>query len=186
MRSRIGLLAALWSVCALLSPATAEVIERIVAVVDSRPLLLSEVRLLQQVRGDSEAAAREALVDEWLMFSEAARLPQFAPTPEEETAALGSLELRAPGPTPPTEADLRRLARRQATIVKYVDFRFRPQVRVEEAAVAALYATEFPAGAPPFAEVADALRARLTARDLDRRIEEWVKELRQGADIRYN
>jgi hypothetical protein len=170
--------------CAL--SARAEVIERIVAVVDGRPLLLSEVRLLQQVNGQDEATARAALVDEWLMFSEAARLPQLAPTPEEETRALQSLELRAPGPRPPAEADLRRLARRQATIVKYVDFRFRPQVRVDEAKVAALYAAQYPAGTPPLSEVAETLRARLTERDLDQRIEEWIKELRAGSDVRYN
>lgn len=184
MRSRVASVLAGFFLAT--GPVHAEVIERIVAVVDGRPLLLSEVRLLQQVRGDSEEMARAALVDEWLMFAEAARLPQLAPTPEEEARALQSLELRAPGPTPPAEADLRRLARRQATLVKYVDFRFRPQVRVDDAAVAALYATEFPAGTPPLAEVAETLRARLTERDLDRRIEEWIKELRAAADIRYN
>jgi hypothetical protein len=180
-----------WWVTALLAllaaaPVSAEVLERIVAVVDGRPLLLSEVRLIQQVTGQDEAVARAALVDEWLMFSEAARLPQLAPTPEEEARARASLELRAPGPTPPAEADLRRLARRQATIVKYVDFRFRPQVRVDDAAVAALYAAEFPSGTPALGDVAEALRARITERELDRRIEEWIKELRTAADIRYN
>jgi hypothetical protein len=198
MRSNgpVGLLAVVLLALLSGSPASAEVLERILAVVDGRPLLLSEVRLLQQVTGQDEAAARAALVDEWLMFSEAARLPQLAPTPEEEARALASLELprlgvdawgkRAPGPTPPAEADLRRLARRQATIVKYVDFRFRPQVRVDEAAVAALYAAEFPSGTPALGEVAETLRARITERDLDRRIEEWIKELRTAADIRYN
>jgi hypothetical protein len=188
MRSSARLLSLALPGLLLLVPGagSGEVIERIVAVVDGRPLLLSEVRLLQQVRGDTEEATRAALIDEWLMFAEAARLPQLAPTPEEEARALKSLELRAPGPTPPAEEDLRRVARRQATILKYVDFRFRPQVRVEEAAVAALYAAEYPTGTPPLADVADKLRARLLARDLDRRIEEWVKELRSGADIRYN
>jgi hypothetical protein len=58
------------------------------------------------------------------------------------------------------------MARRQATILKYVDFRFRPQVRVTS-------------------EDAEE-RARLEADDLDARIEAWVKDLRAGARIRYN
>lgn len=189
MRSSARRVVAIAFLVALLvfpSALAAEVIERIVAVVDGRPLLLSEVRLLQQVRGETEEVTREALVDEVLMFGEAARLPQLAPTADEETRALASLELRAPGPVSPAVDDLRRVARRQATILKYVDFRFRPQVRVDDAAVAALYASEHPAGQPPLTEVAESLRARLVARDLDRRIEEWVKELRAGADVRYN
>ena len=186
MRSNARRAAFFLSALLTAAPARAAVIERIVAVVDGRPLLLSEVRLLQKVSGQDEATARAALVDEWLMFSEAARLPQLAPTPEEEARALASLELRAPGTTPPAEADLRRLARRQATIVKSVDFRFRPQVRVDEAAVAALYAAEYPAGTPPLSELAETLRARLLERELDRRIEEWIKELRTAADVRYN
>ncbi len=186
MRSR-GRVLLLLSVL-MLRPAgvSAQVVERIVAVVDGRPLLLSELKVMQQVRGDTEDVAREALVDEWLMFSEATRLPQLTPTVEEEQAALASLRPRASGAVAPTPEDLRRVARRQATIVKYVDFRFRPQARVEEAAVRAAYAAEYPAGDPPFEVVAATLRAQLLARDLDRRIEEWVKELRQAADVRYN
>jgi hypothetical protein len=64
------------------------------------------------------------------------------------------------------EPDLRRLVRRQAAILKFVEFRFRPQVRV---------AADLPA------EERDAEMRRA----LDERIEAWVKELRAGAEIRY-
>ena len=168
------------------APASGEVVERIVAVVDGRPLLLSELKVMQQVRGDSLEDAREALVDEWLMFKEAGRLPQLGPTAEEETAAAASVRLRAPAAVAPTPEDLRRVARRQATILKYVAFRFRPQARVEEAAVRAAYTAAHPSGEPSFEAVAPELRTRLLEQDLDRRIEEWVKELRQAAVVRYN
>ena len=59
------------------------------------------------------------------------------------------------------------MARRQATILKYVDFRFRPQVRVT---------AEDPGGEG----------ARSTADELDARIEAWVKDLRAAAEVRYN
>ena len=121
----------LLAVLALAAPASAapRVIERVLAVVDARPVLLSELRLAQQVRGEEAGPALEALIDEHLMFAEAVRLPQAALTDAEEAAALASLGALVPGARADAEA-LRRMARRQATILKYVDFRFRPQVRI--------------------------------------------------------
>lgn len=146
------------------SGAATRVVERVLAVVAGRPVLLSEVRVAQEVRGESEAEALEALIDEHLMFAEAVRLPQAALTAAEEAGALRSLTEKVPGFRDPDA--LARMARRQATIVKYVDFRFRPQVRV---------AAEDPGE-----------RARLEAAELDARIEAWVKDLRASADVRYN
>jgi hypothetical protein len=187
MRSSSALAAAL---CTLLAgPAFADVLlERILAVVEGRPLLLSEVRLLQAVRGLEEKAALEELIDERLMLREAGRLVQSAVLPEEEERALErlretSLPARAASP-----AELRRLVRRQTAIVKYIDFRFRPQVSVSEADVRRAYDARHGGepGAPvPEAEAA-ALRESLTQKALDERIEAWVAELRATADIRYN
>ena len=144
------------------------VVERILAVVDGRPVLLSEVRVVEQVTGQDRARALEALIDERLMFREAARLPQATVTEDEEARALESLLARSgPAVAGVPEGDLRKLARRQATILKYVDFRFLPQVRVDD-------------------EVEPEAREALAAEDLRRRIEAWVKELRLGADVRYN
>jgi hypothetical protein len=143
----------------------AKIVERVLAVVDARPVLLSELRLARQVRAEEAGPALEALIDEHLMFAEALRLPQAALTDAEEAAALASLQAQMPGAAGDADA-LRRMARRQATILKYVDFRFRPQVRV-----AAADAEE---------------KARLEAEELDARIEAWVKELRASAEVRYN
>jgi hypothetical protein len=153
-------------VLALAVPAAAapRVIERVLAVVDARPVLLSELRLAQQTRGEEAGPALEALIDEHLMFAEALRLPQAALTEAEEAAAVASLQARVPGAVD-AEA-LRRMARRQATILKYVDFRFRPQVRV---------VAESPEE-----------KVRLEAEELDARIEAWVKDLRASAEVRYN
>lgn len=164
MLSRLG---AAWLVLALVAPGRSEdarIVERVLAVVDARPVLLSELRLAQQVRGEDSGPALEALIDEHLMFAEAMRLPQAALTDAEEAAAMASLSARVPGAGDPDA--LRRMARRQATILKYVDFRFRPQVRVT---------AEDPAE-----------KARLEAAELDARIEEWVKDLRAAAEVRYN
>jgi hypothetical protein len=168
--------------------AQGHVVERILAVVDGRPLLLSEVQVLGRLRGLEAKAAVDALIDERLMFREAARLPEATVSAEEEERAYRELASRVPSGAGATEDDLRRLARRQTAILKYIDFRFRPQVRVEEAEVRAAYDRERAARpeTPAYEAAAPGLRARLERAELDQRIEEWVKELRAGADIRYN
>ena len=187
MRSRApaAILAAL-----LAAPGAAQgnVVERILAVVDGRPLLLSEVRVLERLRGLDRQAAVDALIDERIMFREASRLPQAVVTAEEEERAYRELAARVPAGSGATDEELRRLARRQTAILKYIEFRFRPQVRVEDAEVRAAWdqvRAERP-DTPPFEEAAPALRARLESEELDKRIEEWVGELRAGAEIRYN
>jgi hypothetical protein len=159
-------------------------LERVLAVVDRRPVLLSEVRLVEEVRGLPEKAALDALIDERLMFQEATRLSPSAVSEEEETRAVQPLlarQLRA------SEADLRGLARRQLAILRYVELRFRPQVRVsdEEVQEAWRRAWEGRADAPPLAVAGDALREELLARRLDQRVEQWVRELRDRAEVRY-
>jgi hypothetical protein len=146
----------------------ADVVERILAAVDDRPVLLSEVRVVEVVRGLAHEQALEALIDERLMFEQAARLPQTAVS--EDEVRRGVEELLAAHPALAGrvgEADLRRLVRRQAAILKFVQFRFRPQVRVAD-------------------ELPPEEREAAVRRALDERIEAWVKGLRAGAEVRYN
>jgi hypothetical protein len=184
MPSRAPLALALLAAAAL---ATAgELVERIVAVVDERPLLLSEVRTLAAVRGLAPEAALQAAIDERLMHAEASRLAQAEVRPEEERRALAALLARENPPAGVPEADLVRLVRRQIAILKYVEFRFRPQVRVDDAAVRAAWekdAVGRPSG-PALEDAQDAIRARLEREALDQRVEAWVQELRARADVR--
>ena len=165
-----------------------EVVERIVAVLDERPLLLSEVRALMAVRGLPEEVALEAAIDERLMHIEAARLPQTDVSTEEEDRALALLlETRPRLRAEVTEPDLRRLLRRQLAILKYVEFRFRPQVRVSDDEARRAWEEEqagSPAG-PALEDAQEEIRSRLERRALDERIEAWVKDLRARADVRY-
>jgi hypothetical protein len=165
-------------------PASVTVVERILAVVDGTPILLSEVALLERLRGVPRADALEAVIDERLMFREAVRLSQTALTAEEEERAF--LGLRADARGAGTDAELRRLSRRQAAILKYVDFRFRPQVRIDDEAVRREWEGTRPADALPSAAERESIERRLAARELDAKIEAWVKELRTGAQVRYN
>ena len=163
---------------------TRTTIERVVAVVNSRPVLLSELHAFERVRGLAEAAALEALVDERLMYVEAARLPQAEVLPEEEQRAASELATRRPELAELPVGDLRRLVRRQVAILKYVEFRFRPQLRVGDEEVRAAFAAD-PAAGDSFEAAKEAVRARLERRALDERVEAWVRELRERAEVRY-
>ena len=163
----------------------ADTIERVLAVVDGHPLLLSDVSDLERVRGLGEDAALEAAIDERLMFQEASRLAQTEVLKDEEERALAELVERKPilrEQVP--EAGLRRILRRQITILKYVEFRFRPQLRVSDEEVRAAYEADPQAGASWEAEK-EKIRERLERRALDERIEAWVRELRSRAEVRY-
>ncbi len=190
MRSRVAaaLVASLVPAAAAASPAPTETVERIVAVVDDRPVLLSELQAHEAVSGLPEDKALEAAIDERLMHAEAARIPQAEVTAEEEDKALALLLETHPAlRTEVSEAELRRLLHRQLSILKYVEFRFRPQLRVSDEEVRQAWREEQagrPAG-PAFEDEQDAIRARLERRALDERVEAWVKELRARADVRY-
>jgi hypothetical protein len=164
-----------------------ELAERIVAVVDERPLLLSDVRALAAVRRLAPEQALEALIEERLMLAEVSRAAQATVSRQQEDEALVALvaankELTALVPEP----DLRRLARRQLAILQYVELRFRPQVQVSDEDVRRAWELEqaAPAGTP-LEDAQAAIRSRLERRALDERIEAWVAELRARADVRY-
>lgn len=164
------------------SPAT---IERVVVVVDGRPLLLSDVSDLARVRGLGEEAALEAVIDERLMYQEASRLTQTEVLADEEERALAALLERKPAlPAEVGEVGLRRILRRQITILKYVEFRFRPQLRVSDQQVRAAFESDPQAG-ESFEAEKERIRERLERRALDERVEAWVRELRVRADVRY-
>ena len=66
-------------------------------------------------------------------------------------------------------AELRRLLQRQLAILKYIDFRFQPQIRISEEALREAWNEDYrgqPEG-PPFEEAVPELRARLERRGLD-------------------
>jgi len=173
----------------LLGPSRApagEVIERILAVVDDEPILLTEVELLARVRGVPQDKALEARIDEQLMQRAASRLGMGS---RDDEAAYQSLRERAPAlaADPELEPGLRRIARRQAAILHYIDLRLRPLVRVSAEEIQHAYEKEYPGPERPSLESVEAeLSQRLSAQQLDQRIEEWVSELRSSAEIRYN
>ncbi len=188
-RRRLACGIALWLSVAASSPARAEILERVLAVLDGAPVLMSEVAVFARLKGLEPGIALEGTIDEILMFREASRLPEANLSADEEARATEQLAGTLAGSATPVDvALLRRIARRQAAILKYVAFRFSPQVKIDEAAVAKAYAAEIAGrpGAAPLSSVFSEIESRLAARALDERIEAWVSELRSGARIRKN
>jgi hypothetical protein len=157
----------------------AETLERVLAIVDERPVYLSDVRAVERLDHLGRNDARERVIDEMLLFREANRLPQVTtPVPEPEESGTEPVD---------EEARARAFARR-AAIRRYAAFRFRPQVRLDDEAVRRAYRErwETKVDPPPFAAVSAELREQLIAQAVDRAMEAWVKDLRAAAHIRYN
>lgn len=160
------------------------VIERTVAFVNKRPVLLSEVELAKALLKVDEKEAVERAIDESLMYEDASRLSGDPPPVETVNRAVLALREKAgPGFAP---AALRRKALVQLAIGRYIELRLLPQVRVEDDEVRRAFSERVANDPqpPPFTLVADAIRETLERRALDQKIEEWVASLRRREDIR--
>jgi len=159
-------------------------IERTLAFVNKKPVLLSDVELTRALLRIDEKEALEQTIDEALMFEEASRLLGEPPRPESVESALEALREKAgPGFT---AAALRRKTLVQLAIASYIDIRLRPLVRVDDAEVRKVFNDRLAAEALPesFSVVAPEIRNILERRALDQRIEEWIASLRQREDVR--
>ena len=159
-------------------------VEKTMAFVNKRPVLLSDVELAKALLKLDDAGALERSIDESLMYEEASRLLSESPGEDLVGAAIEELREKAgerfEGPA------LRRKALVQLAIASYIDLRLRPLIRVDDAQVRKVFnervATD--PDPPPFSQAGPAIRETLEARALDAKIEEWVAELRMRADIR--
>lgn len=188
-RTPAGILGLMGLALLFARPASAAVVERVLASVDGRPILQSEAQAFAALRGMETSASLDALIDERLMYREASRLPAAAATAAEEEAAEANVRAERPEAIAHLRpVDLRALLRRQIVILRYIELRFRPQVRIGEEVVREAYDAEYAGrpSPPAYAEVAAEIEEGLVRRDLDSRIEAWVRELRAGAEIRYN
>ena len=186
MRSkrRLVLPAFLLAFAALVPAVAGTVVERTLAFVNRRPILLSEVQLTRALLVLDEKEALERTIDEVMMFEEASRLLSDAPPPQNLDAAIATLREIA-GPEFP-EAALRRKALVQIAIASYIDVRLRPLIRVDDAEVTKLFNERLAKEVPPpsFTVASLEIREFLARQALDRRIEEWVTSLRRREEVR--
>ncbi len=186
--------------------------DRLVAVVDGDPILLSGVGrviglgLVEQVSGENrsqlERRVLDALIDQRLRLHEIER-HNFAPLPPDEIdrqleriradfANPGELSMQL-GALGLDQAGLRLLVTRQLRVLVYVEQRLGPRVFVKLEDIRAYYdgvlVAEMAAQGlepPPLEEVRDQIRDLLHERQLNREIEAWTEELRLAADVADN
>jgi len=160
------------------------VVERTLAFVNKKPILLSEVELTRALLKLDEKEALERTIDEVMMFEEASRLLDTPPLPKDVATALLSLQEKA-GPGFSLQA-LKRKAIVQLVIASYIDVRLRPLVRVEDAEVRRIFNERFAIDAQtaPLSLAAPEIHDLLERRALDQKIEEWVASLRRREEVR--
>ena len=183
-RRRLFLSAFLLAFAAVIPTLAGTVVERTLAFVNRRPILLSEVQLTRALLGLDEKEALERTIDEVMMFEEASRLLSDAPPPDNLAAAMAALREIA-GPEFP-EAALKRKALAQIAIASYIDVRLRPLIRVDDAEVTKIFNERLAKEVPPpsFTVASVEIRELLQRRALDQRIEEWVTSLRRREEVR--
>lgn len=193
-----------------------EVIDRLVAIVNSTPILQSdwEVALRCEAMMDgrtpeelSQAEQRDVfnrLVDQELVREQ---MRGFAITPVTDADVDARItEIRSQIPSVKTDAewkqllerdgiaerDVRERVRSQLEILRFLDARMRPLVRVEYRAISQYYREHYlpelqKRGAPtvPLSEVSDKIREIITQQRMDDQITAWLQTLREGADIRF-
>ncbi len=183
-------------------------VDRLVAVVDDDPILLSDIGrvvsfgLVEKVAGESESQLErrvlDGLIDQRLRLHEIER-HNFAPLPPAEIdRQLERIRTGSAGDDSPPrraalgfdEPGLRMLVARQLRVLVYVEQRLGPRVFVKLEAIRAYYddvlAAEM-AGqdleSPPLEEVRDQIRDLLHEQQLNQEIEAWTEELRLEADV---
>jgi peptidyl-prolyl cis-trans isomerase SurA len=185
-------------------PAAAELVDRIVAIVDRDVVLLSEAEqagAIARVRSGEQARLAEVverLIEARLVEREVERFTSD-PVPsvvvdealDEVRSRFSSEadfqeELHRGGLTP---AELRSELARQIEVTRYLERRFRALSFVSEEEVETYYRDELPerlggADVPPLAEVAPLIRQLLEEREFNRRVEEWLDGLLSRSKIK--
>jgi parvulin-like peptidyl-prolyl isomerase len=199
----VSLAICLWAL-AIFSPAQ-EVIDRIVARVDTDIILLSDVRELARYqsfvdeKAESDSQILDRLIDQWIVRNEAkaALFPQ--PSDEEVQRSLDRLKRSFSTPEAfedretaagLTNEDLVRMLTRQLYLSNYLDSRFRASVQIDEKDIEEFYKTrvvprsESRGQTPPTMDAARGfIQEALVQRAINEQADRWLKESRSRIRI---
>jgi peptidyl-prolyl cis-trans isomerase SurA len=179
---------------------TQQVVDRIVARVDHDVITQSDLnelgRFQKLVDGKQQPSAdrlRER-VEQWIVNREASLSGFRAPDAKAADKAFTNLQKRIGTPAEfekklkevgLTASQVKQMLERQIFLSRYLDYKFRPEVQVNERQIEEYYRkTLVPelkrAGQnlPPLASVADKIREVLVERGINQRATEWLDEMR--------
>jgi peptidyl-prolyl cis-trans isomerase SurA len=199
MRGRIPI--ALLALSLPLAAAGQQVVDRIVARVDSDVITKSELDELgdfqKLVSGKAQTADERLreLVEQWMVGREATYAGFHAPAPAAVDKAYADLEKRFPSPEAfarkreemgLTQEGVRKMLECQLLLSSYLDYKFRPQVQVTEDDVEEYYRkTLVPElkregqPVPSLESVADRIREVLIERGISRLSADWLDQMKE-------
>jgi hypothetical protein len=180
-------------------------VDRIVARVEGDIILLSEVRELtayQQLidgRSQSPQDLIKALVEQWVVRTEAQESRFPSTPPADIDAELNRIQNTFPNPQAYrdrlaaaglTPQALRRIVEQQLYLERYLDYKFRPAVQIDDQAVLQYYEEELTPALrargqtlPPLDEVSDRIREVLVQRSITERADTWFEETKSRLQI---
>ena len=186
-------------------PQRPEMVDRIVARIEGDIILLSEARELgayqQLIDGHAQAEDQlvGALIEQWVVRNEAEQSQFSLPAAEDVDAEINRIQSRfgnaeafrgrlaAVGLT---EQSLRRIVEQQIYLERYLDYKFRPAIQIEDTAISKYYQEEL---APPLRaqgqtppsldDVREQIREVLVQRGINERADTWFEETKSRLQI---
>ncbi|HTP68379.1 MAG TPA: hypothetical protein VMJ35_05700 [Dongiaceae bacterium] len=177
-----------------------EVIDRIVARVDTDIILLSDVRELAQYqqlvdgKAQSDAEILDRLIDQWIVRQEAKAALFPVPSDDDVNRSLERLKRSFSSSEAFEERkkqsglsddDVRRMLRSQLYLSNYLDSRFRASIQIDDKAIQEFYTNRVVSRAesrghtPPTLDAArDFIQEALVQRAINEQADKWLKESR--------
>lgn len=202
---RAAAIALLLAVLAAGVASAQEVIDRIVARLDTDIILLSDVRELAQYqqfadgKSETDAEILDRLIDQYIVKTEAKAALFPVPTDEDVNRSLQRLKRTFSSPEEYEERkkqsglsddDIRKILRSQTYLSNYLDSRFRASIQISDKAIQDFYETRVVpraktrGQAPPTLDAAhDFIQEALVQRAINEQADKWLKESRARVHV---
>ncbi len=192
-----------------------EVVDRIIAVVNNAPIFQTDWEMALRCEALLNDRTPESfndlekqqvftrMVDQELLQQQMKSYPVVQVSDQDVQARLEEIRKQLPGAQSQegwqrlldrdgiTESDVRDRVKLQVEILRFLDVRIRPLVRVDFRSVNQYYRDQYlpelrrrGAKDVPLSEVSDKIREILTQQRMDEQIQAWMQTLRDGSDIR--
>ena len=187
------------------APQRPETVDRIVARIEGDIILLSEARELaayqQLIDGHAQADDQlvGALIEQWVVRNEAEQAQFSLPSAADVDAEMNRIQSRFAGAQAfrqrlaavgLTEQSLRHIVEQQIYLERYLDYKFRPAIQIEDTAISQYYQEELtpPLRAqgqtpPSLDDVREQIREVLVQRGINERADTWFEETKSRLQI---
>lgn len=195
--------------CAAALSGVAEVIDRIAVTVERQ--VITESEIVRQIKitaflngekpnfsGDNKRATAERLVEQMLIRREISSTGYNMAVPEATINLYAQLRTRynndefsqALTEYGITDEEVRKAIEWQATLLEFVEVRFRPGIQIPESELKEYYESEFspkvdPAKRPAFEDARAQIESILTAQRVDNALDRWLGQARTQTRIRF-